>query len=64
MTSERLIFSEESIPEVVAVVRAGLRARLATADWDVAKSLGQQCDELEAYWNGSGESNIVEVQES
>jgi hypothetical protein len=46
---ERIMFPEEFIPEVVALIRRGLETE---DNQEVREQLGKQCDDLEDYWNG------------
>jgi hypothetical protein len=55
---ERIMFPEEFIPEVIAVIRRGLavdadlKMNCQKVSQEVREQLGKQCDDLEDYWNG------------
>lgn len=51
MAPERISFPEEKIPEVIAVIRAGLRSGTLTVEVsdETRDQLEKQCKELEEY---------------
>lgn len=56
MARETIAFSEERIPEVVEIIRAGIRATYLGAGCpderrEAARALESQCAELLEYWD-------------
>lgn len=60
MGKETIVFPEEFIPQVIAVIRRGLKGE---KDKDVKEQLEKQCKELEEYWKNCGNPEPKECEE-